>query len=79
MKDTDLYGFSLKKYGFPPRNCGVSATLCNKEPKSELYFTWRDALTRSIVLHGRRNLTFFGNLAEKASCVDDKTVLFRYT
>ena len=34
---------------------------------------------RSIVLHGRRNLPFFGNLAEKASCVDDKTVLFRYT
>ena len=24
MKDTDWYGFSLKKYGFPPRNCGVS-------------------------------------------------------
>ena len=29
-------------------------------------------LTRSIVLHGRRNLRFFGNLAEKASCVEDK-------
>ena len=29
--------------------------------------------------HRRRNLLFFGNLAEKASCVDDKTVLFRYT
>ena len=27
----------------------------------------------------RRNLPFFGNLAEKASCVKDKTVLFRYT
>ena len=24
MNDTDVYGFSLKKYGFPPRNCGVS-------------------------------------------------------
>ena len=36
-------------------------------------------LTRSIVLHGGRNLPFFGNLAEKASCVDDQTVLFRYT
>ena len=24
MKDTDWYGFSLNKYGFPPRNCGVS-------------------------------------------------------
>ena len=36
-------------------------------------------LTRSIVLHRRRNLPFFRNLAEKASCVDDKTVLFRYT
>ena len=24
MKDTDRYRFSLKKYGFPPRNCGVS-------------------------------------------------------
>ena len=31
------------------------------------------------MLHRRRNLLFFGNLAEKASCVDDKTVLFRYT
>ena len=31
------------------------------------------------MLHGRRNLPFFGNLADKASCVDDKTVLFRYT
>ena len=33
------------------------------------------------MLHGRRNLPFFGNLAEKASCVDDKneTVWFRYT
>ena len=31
------------------------------------------------MFYGRRNLTFFGNLAEKASCVDDKTVLFRYT
>ena len=28
----------------------------------------------SIVLHGRRNLRFFGNLAEKASCVEDKTI-----
>ena len=72
-------------------------TLCNtnrqpaaiKEPKSELYFTWRDSRIRStplidyssIVLHGIRNLPLFGNLAEKASCVDDKnkTVLFRYT
>ena len=33
-------------------------------------------LTRSIVLHRRRNLPFFGNLAEKASYVDDKTVFF---
>ena len=24
MNDTDLYGFSLEKYGFPSRNCGVS-------------------------------------------------------
>ena len=31
------------------------------------------------MLHGRRNIPFFGNLAEKACCVDDKTVLFRYT
>ena len=31
------------------------------------------------MLHRRQNLPFFGNLAEKASCVDDKTVLFRYT
>ena len=31
------------------------------------------------MLHGRRNLPFFGNFEEKASCVDDKTVLFRYT
>ena len=31
------------------------------------------------MLHGRRKLPFFGNLAEKATCVDDKTVLFRYT
>ena len=37
-------------------------------------------LTSSIVLHRRRrNLPFSGNLEEKASCVDDKTVLFRYT
>ena len=53
------------------------------------YFTWRDsrirptqwtyASTRSIVLHGGRNLPFFGNLVEKASCVDNKTVLFCYT
>ena len=35
-------------------------------------------LTRSIVPYGGRNLPFSGNLAEKASCVDDKTVLFRY-
>ena len=28
MKNTDWYGFSRKKYGFPPRNCGVSATVC---------------------------------------------------
>ena len=27
MKDTDRYGFSLKKYGFPSRNCGVSVSL----------------------------------------------------
>ena len=42
---------------------------------------WLSRVTRSIVLHGRQNLPFFGNLAEKASssCVDDKTVLFRYT
>ena len=30
------------------------------------------------MLQGRRNLPLFGNLEEKASCVDDKTVLFRY-
>ena len=47
------------------------------------YFTWHESrirptpliFTRSIALHGRRNLPFFGNLSEKASCVDDKTVL----
>ena len=33
----------------------------------------------SIVFHGIQNLLFFGNLAEKASCVNDKIVLFRYT
>ena len=27
MKDTDWYIFSLKKYAFPPRNCGVSGQL----------------------------------------------------
>ena len=31
------------------------------------------------MLHGRRNLPFFRNLVEKASCVEDQTVLFRYT
>ena len=31
------------------------------------------------MLHGRFYLPFFRNLAEKASCVDDETVLFRYT
>ena len=31
------------------------------------------------MLHGGRNLPFFGNLVEKASCVDNKTVLFCYT
>ena len=35
--------------------------------------------TKIGAFHGRRNLPFFGNLALKASCVDDKTVLFRYT
>ena len=68
-------------------------TLCNKnrQPAAKNQnrsFTSRGAtvgvglrlrLTRSIVLHGRQNLRFFGNLAEKASCVEDKTVLFRYT
>ena len=32
----------------------------------------------TVGLAGLR-LSFFGNLAEKASCVDDKTVLFSYT
>ena len=68
-------------------------TLCNKnrQPAAKNQnqsFTSRGAtvgvglrlrLTRSIVLHGRRNLRFFGNFVEKASCVEDKTVLFRYT
>ena len=63
------------------------STASSKKPKHRS-FTSRGAtvglglrlwLTRSIVLHGRWNLPFFGNLAEKASCVDDKTVLFRYT
>ena len=31
------------------------------------------------MLHRRQNLQFFGNLAAKASCVDDKTVLCGYT
>ena len=39
MNDTDLYGFSLEKYGFPSRNCGVSdvtntdnlATICDMD------------------------------------------------
>ena len=70
------------------------ATLCNtnRHPaakKKNRSFTSRGAidglglrlwLTSSIVLHRRRrNLPFSGNLEEKASCVDDKTVLFRYT
>ena len=40
-------------------------------------FTSRGATVapRSITLHRRRNLPFFGNLADKASCVDDKTVV----
>ena len=73
--------------------CKKIATLCNRnrQPAAKnqhLSFTSRGAtvglglhlwLTRSIVLHRRRNLPFFSNLAEKASCVDDKTVLFRYT
>ena len=44
------------------------------------YFTWRDSRIRPIVLHRSEISCFFvGNLAEKASCVDDKTVLFRFT
>ena len=31
------------------------------------------------MLHGKQNLPFLGNLVEKASCIDDKTVLFCYT
>ena len=40
-------------------------------------FTSRGATVapRSITPHRRRNLPFFGNLAEKATCVDDKTVV----
>ena len=71
-----------------------TATLCNKNwhpaaKNQNRSFTTRGAtvglglglwLTGSIVLHRRRrNLPFFGNLAEKDICVDDKTVLFRYT
>ena len=38
--------------------------------------TWPNcSLYRSITLHGRRNVPFFGNLAKNASCVDDKTVV----
>ena len=74
--------------------CQKIATLCNKNrhpaaKNQNRSFTSRGAtvglglrlwLTSWIVLHRRRrNLPFFGNLAEKASCVDDKTVLFRYT
>ena len=31
-------------------------------------------ITKIGAFHGRQNLLFFGNLAEKASYVDDKTV-----
>ena len=78
-----------RKRSYRDAVCKQIATLCkkNQQPAAKNQnrsFTSRGAtvglglhlwLTRSIVLHGRRNLPFFGNLAEKASCVDDKTVL----
>ena len=65
------------------------ATLCNifRQPAAKNQnwsFTSRGTTVGlrhglTILLHGRRNLPFFGNLSEIASCVDDKTVLFHYT
>ena len=68
------------------RHCVNKSTASSKEPpKSELYVTWRDSRIRPTLLidiHAPRETkspVFFRQFSGKASCVDDKTVLFRYT
>ena len=59
----------IDKYSVLPNQKLISSKL-------EFYVKSRDYRWYwSITFHGRQNLPFSGNLAEKASCVVDKTVV----
>ena len=61
------------------RHCVIKIDSQQQRTKIGAYFTWCDSRIRHRSTPLYTGDPFFGNLADKASCVDDKTVLFRYT